>query len=101
MQYKVTALGDVTFRAKVPTMASRRVGDETVMVPSECDEWITLRAGETREHLGLVLGAHPNSAPDALAVHVEGVSIALPDESWAPEDLPKEFFGLYRLDVQP
>ncbi len=101
MQYKVTALRDVTIRAKVPGTAPTRVGDQTVMVPSEREEWITLRAGETREHLGLILGAHPSSAPDALAMNVDGVSIAFPDESWGPENLPKEFFGLYRIEVQP
>jgi hypothetical protein len=101
MEYKVTALRDVTIRAKVRSRAPRRVGDQTVLAPSEHDEWITLRAGETREHLGLVLGVHPASAPQGFAIEIEGVAIVIPDESWGPEQLPKEFFGLYRVEVQP
>ncbi len=101
MEYKVTALRDVTIRAKIPSTAQRRMGDQVVTVPSEREDWITLRAGETREHLGLVLGVHPSSAGHSAAIHVHGVGIVFPDESWGPEDLPKEFFGLYRLEVQP
>ena len=100
MEYKVTALRDVTIRAKVGAKEPRRVGVQVVMVPSEREEWITLAAGEAREHLGLVLGVHPSSAPDMTPIHAAGVGIVMPG-GWGNEELPKEFFGLYRLEIQP
>lgn len=101
MKYKVTALRDVTIRAYVRFQKPERLGNELVMRPAEREEWIPLRAGESREHLGLVLGVHPRSLPDVAPIHIKGVAMVLPEENWSPEQLPREFFGLYRLEVQP
>jgi len=99
MKYKVTALRDVTVRAFVPTQTPVRIGTQTVMKPSEQEEWISLRAGEVRDGVGLVLGVHPASLPNEIATHVQGVPMIL-TAGWSNADLPKEFFGLYRLECQ-
>ena len=99
MEYKVTALRDVTIRAYVRGQTPQRLGDSVFMRPSEREEWISLRAGEVREGLGLVLGVAPRSAPDQTPVHIHGIAMVLPDEGWSSDDLPKEFFGLFRLEV--
>jgi len=70
MKYKVTALRDVTIRAYVPFQAPVRIGNDTVMKPSERQEWISLQAGEVREGIGLVLGVHSSSLPNETPTHV-------------------------------
>lgn len=97
MSYRVTALANVTIRAYMPHQTPVRLGPSIVMKPGEREEWVTLRAGQVREGLGLVLGVHPNSLPEAEAWHINGVKMVLP-ESWSTADLPKDFFGLFRLE---
>jgi hypothetical protein len=89
MKYKATALKDVTILAYV--------GGGSPALP-ERQEWISLEAGEVRGGLNPVLGVHPNSLPNETPTVVERIVIGLPTESWSPDDLPKEFFGLYRLE---
>jgi hypothetical protein len=63
MEYKVTALQDVTIRAYVLSGISTR--------PSEQQEWVSLEAGEVRDGLGLVLGVHPKSLPGETPTEIE------------------------------
>ncbi len=98
MEYKVTALRDVTVRAYIRFQKPERIGDLLMMRPAEREEWVTLRQGEVRSGLGLVIGVHPRSCPAEMAIHVRGVPMVM-SESWSNEDLPKEFFGLFRLEV--
>jgi hypothetical protein len=91
MPYKVTALKRVTFCVAVTTQIRVDLGNgEFYMKPGPSrDEWITLRAGEVRDGLGLVGGVHAKHGfgPPAL------------QEGWNDGDLPKEFYGLYRLEI--
>jgi len=98
MTYKVTALKTVTIRAYVRGKTAVRIGGQIAMKPSERDEWIQLKAGEVRDGLGLVIGVHPSSLPDHVPTHIHGIATVL-SEGWSPDDLPKEFNGLYRLEV--
>jgi len=98
MKYKVTALQDVTIRAYVRGQTPVQIGDQIAMKPSEHEEWISLGAGEVREGLGFVIGVHPHSLPDESPIHVKGVPLII-GSGWSNDDLPKEFYGLYRLEV--
>ena len=98
MEYKVTALHDVTIRAFVRHKTPERLGSVIVMRPSEREEWISLRAGDVRDGLGMVIGAHPSSVPGETPVHIHGVAMVF-IESWSDKELPKEFWGLFRLEV--
>lgn len=98
MKYKVTALKDVIIRAYVRGSTPVRIGEHIAMKPSEREEWVSLRAGQVRDGLGLVLGVHPGSLPNEEPIHVEGIPMILGD-GWSNEDLPKEFHGLFRLEV--
>ena len=98
MKYKVTALQDVTIRAYVRGETPIRLGNQVVMKPTEHEEWVSLRAGQFRDGLGLVIGVHPNSLPDESPTHVKGVPMII-GEGYSSEELPKEFHGLYRLEV--
>ena len=99
MSYKIIALRDVTVRAYVRTQAIKRLGTDVITHPSERQEWIALKAGETRTGLGLVVGIHPSCRPDEIPTHVNGVAMIIGD-GWLDGDLPKEFYGLFRLDVE-
>ncbi len=68
------------------------------MRPSEREDWVRLREGDVREDLGLVLGVHPNCLPDRSPTHANGVAMILA-EPFEESELPKEFFGLYRLEL--
>jgi hypothetical protein len=100
MRYKVTALQDVMLRAYVPTQKLTTHGNERIVVPSEKEEWVSLRAGECRENLGMILGVHPDYLPSETPLHVQGSPPMICAPSTADSDLPKEFFGLYRLELQ-
>ena len=97
MNYKVTALQTVTVLAYVNHMVPVRRGTHVLMKPTQEQEWITIPANQTRDDLGLVMGIHPNSAPNARPVHVEGV--ARVQIRYKNSELPKEFLGLFRLEV--
>jgi len=99
MTYKVTALGDVTFRAYVRGQKLLVVGGAVGVRPVESEEWITLRAGESREGLGLVLGISPRSLPQQPVIHISGIPMVLMP-SYSPQTLPKDFFGLLRLEAE-
>jgi hypothetical protein len=73
--YKVTALKNVTFKANVRTPDGER------------REWITLRAGEVRDGLGLVFEVHPSHG------------LSLQEQSAPDEVLPKVIGGLFRLEI--
>ncbi len=88
MEYRVTALKDVTIRAYV-----------RLKPHGEREEWISMRAGEVREGLGMLLGVHPSSAPGQPVVHVRGIAMIMGD-GWSPDQLPMDFLGLFRLEVQ-
>ena len=87
MPYKVTALKNVTIKAMVRTQVRENIGTDHIFRPSEREEWITLRAGEVRDGLGLVLETHPKHG------------LALAEQGFLDGDLPKEFGGLYRLEI--
>ena len=99
MEYKVTAIHKVTIRAYVRFKEPVRMGEHILMkAPSERQEWISLRAGEVRDGLGLVLGVSPSSLPDKTPTHVMGVAMILL-EGDSTTDLPKGIFlGLFRLE---
>jgi len=99
MKYRITALKDVTVRAFVHTQKIEEISGHMVAHPSSEEKWICLRKGEVQEGLGLVIGVHPRWCPDKKPLNIEGVSMVIA-ESWSNDDLPKEFFGLYRLEVQ-
>ncbi len=97
MVYKVIALRDVTIRAMVKGTRIVNSGGKMMMIPSETEEWIFLRAGQERDALVTVVGVHPKDREDLFATFVRGEPIVLAD-TWEPTDLPKVFFGLYRLE---
>jgi hypothetical protein len=95
--YAVQALQDVVIRASV-SMGKSPNGSKTP--PSVRHEWIALRAGAERNGLLHVVGIHPASAPDHQPVRVDGAEVVMPNDH-AVTDLPKDFFGLYRLTIDP
>jgi hypothetical protein len=96
--YSVLALCDVVIRASVNTERMSRQDGKSVCVPHHHEEWITLRAGEERKGLVFVVGVYPAAAPKVRPILFNGVRIALADD--CPDaDLPKDFFGLYRLSL--
>src|SRR5262249_34479386 len=97
MSYKVTALQSVTIRAYVNHQVPTRVGNHTLMKPTQREEWVSLRANEIRDGLGLVLGIHPNSLPETQPIHINGIPRIL--ISYKNSELPMEFHGLFRLEV--
>jgi hypothetical protein len=97
MEYKVTALQDVTLRAYVRSKKPKDIGGHVVLAPTESQQWVSLRAGEVRDGLGLVVGVHPKCCPDERAVSLQGVSIVT-GQGWSNSELPKEFYGLFRLE---
>ena len=99
MEYKITALRDVTIRAFVRYQIPQQIGGQLVMRPSERQEWISLRAGEVKDGLGMVMGVHPQSVPTETPVHIAGVPM-IQLEGWSNDELPKEFLGLFRLEAQ-
>jgi hypothetical protein len=86
--YSVEALRDVVIRAAVKADHTGR----------HREEWIILKAGEGRKGLLFVVGVHPAAAPEIRPMLFNGVRIALAEDC-PDSDLPKEFFGLYRLSV--
>ena len=98
MKYKVTAIKDVTIRAYIRGSTPVRIGEHIAMKPSEHEEWVSLRAGEVCDGLGLVLGVHPRSLPHETPIHVKGVAMII-GSGWSNDDLPKDFYGLYRLEA--
>lgn len=94
----VTALKDVIIRAFVRGNTPVEMGGRVFMKPSEREEWIEISEGETKSGLGLVIGVHPSSMPSTMPFTIKGVQVVITD-GWGNEDLPKEFFGLYRLEV--
>ena len=101
MTYKVTALKNVTIRARIRGQRLVPVGNQYATIPSETEEWVTLRLGEARSGLGLVLGVHPSSAPGEQAISYNGGPQMVSAGGWSNEELPKEFLGLFRLEVEP
>jgi len=102
MQYLITALKDVTVCAYVRSKTPVDLGGVAAMKPTERLEWVSQRAGKVREGLGLVLGVHPSYVPNEqpVAVRQLGVTLVMPGGG-SNGDLPKGFFGLYRIEAQP
>lgn len=99
MKYKVTALNDVTVLAYVRSEIIEHVGAAIGRRPAKRKEWVSLRAGEVREGLGMIVGVHPRSCPGTVPTHIDGLPIVM-SPPWSNAGLPKEFFGLFRLEVQ-
>ena len=74
-----------------------RLGQHVAMKPSEHEEWISLRAGEVRDGLGFVLGVHPSCLPHEMPSQVNGVTMIIVS-GWSDADLPKDFYGMFRLE---
>jgi len=98
MSYKVTALKAVKFLANVRGEKTERIGADLVSRPTETKTWISLKANESRDGLGLIWGIDPRQLPDEAAMQHGGYQfVMLP--AWLDGDLPKEFFGLLRLEI--
>jgi hypothetical protein len=95
MTFKVTAIRNVTIRAYVRFQEPVDLGGHIAMKPSERREWITLRAGEIRDGLGMVLGVSPEYLPNHQALRNPGEP---PVVFLEPQNLPAEHFGLFRLE---
>jgi hypothetical protein len=59
--------------------------------------FIRLKKGETND-VAMVFGVHPRHFPNRPVANRDGFQY-IPDEGGDNEHLPKEFFGLYRLEV--
>lgn len=60
--------------------------------------WITLKAGEIKDGLGMIWGVHPAYAPQEVKHVIHGQQVVT-GGSALDEELPKEFFGLYRIEI--
>jgi hypothetical protein len=96
--FKVIALKSVRFLANVRIQKPQRIGSDTVFVPGEKAEWIFLKEGDTKDGLGMVLGVEPRYAPNATKRR-EGALIYAELDQWFEGDLPKDFFGVLRLEI--
>ena len=98
-KYKVTALKDVVVLATVLIQITDKTPTGTIIQhPGERKQWIELLEGETKDGLGMVYGVHPKCVPNALPSYVNGFAY-IATSAWSVADLPKEFFGLFRLEV--
>jgi hypothetical protein len=98
MKYKVTALKDVRFLAYVGGAESEAIDGKILTRPTERLEWISLKAGQSRERLHMVVGVDPIFLPgeDSISLHgVRSVLLELPSSAE-----PRESFGLLRLEQQ-
>ena len=95
MTFKVTAIKDVTIRAYVRFQEPVDLGGCIAMKPSERREWVALRAGETRDGLGMVLGVSPEYLSNHQAMRTPGEPLVVFLE---PKNLPAEHFGLFLLE---
>jgi len=99
MNYKVTALKDVVIRINVPSVGTKNLGGGAFFQhPSEREEWITLKAGEVRENLHLLVGIDPSFLPNERKINLHGVVVVTPG-GWGNHELPKNFFDLFILDI--
>jgi hypothetical protein len=98
MNLRTTAIHDVTIRAYVLGREARNFGTSIVHVPKEMPKWVSIRAGSSVV-TGLVLGVEPRCLPDQFPTHIDGVPMVLMP-GYSQKDLPKEFFGLFRIEVE-
>jgi len=97
MTYKVTALKDVRFLTHLRRKKAVEIGGVIGMRPYETREWISLRRGESRDGLGLLMGIDPHFLPQEQGLTVEGESFV--PLSGSLDILPKDFFGLLRIEA--
>ena len=100
MTYKVAALRNVTILANIRGQRRVNLGGQFAMIPSESKQWVTLRAGESLEGLGMPVGIHPASAPGEMPIHTPGLPAFVTMDQWSDATLPQEFLGLFRLEVE-
>jgi hypothetical protein len=91
MPYKVTALKDIRILANVPTPNGPN-REEAI--------WISLKAGQVQDGLGMVWGLHPSYGLGQPTQRMKGYEVLM-EPSWNSSELPKEFFGMYRLEISP
>jgi hypothetical protein len=98
-RFKITALKDVKILADVLIEVTDRSKSGTVIKrPGHQTGWIDLQEGETKDGLIMVHGVHPDCMPNLTAFH-DGTFSFVSSGSWISPELPKDFFGLYRLEV--
>jgi hypothetical protein len=100
-RYRVTALKPVTICANVEVSKTERtlLGAEVRRTRDE-PTWIQLRAGQTQDKLGVVVGVHPDCAPSGQRISLNGGGAdVVPLEAWTDGDLPKKFFEVLKLEV--
>lgn len=99
MKYKITALKDASILIRVPTKIKENLGGgEFAWRDGEKIAWVHLKAGETKDGLGMLAGADPRFVPKGIPTVRDGFRF-VPSEPWLVGDLPKEFWGLIRLEV--
>jgi hypothetical protein len=96
MRFKATAPNDVKFLARVPKKHAEDLGHTVGMRPYEAQERISLRRGESRGGLGLIIGIDPRCLPNEKTQVINGV-VPL---TGSPDMLPKVFFGLLRVEAE-
>jgi hypothetical protein len=74
------------------------IGGQLAIVPGEREEWISLRAGESRDHLHLLLGLDPRHQSEISGGFVNRGVLMF---GWGNEELPKQFGDLFILELLP
>jgi hypothetical protein len=99
--YRITALKPVAIWAnmEVPN-AERKLPGSPLCHTEDKPAWIKLKAGEMRDKVGLVLGIHPECAPNERRVYLPDAEVDIvPLGAWTDGELPKNFFEYFVLEV--
>ncbi len=92
MRFKVTALKNVEIYGFVRTKVAN--GTEFIWRDKPYQEWISLRAGEVRDYLGLIEGVDARYAPGQPVMHIGGRPLV----QLGVYEPGKVYFGLFIIE---
>jgi hypothetical protein len=100
-RYKVTALRPVTIWANIESSKGEGApGEAEEVMYEDRPAWIELQSGETLDKLAGVHGVHPACMPHEKRVYLPDTDEDfVPLSTWCEAELPKNFFGLFTLEV--
>ena len=97
VKYKITALKEVVILAFVTKqIIDTSPGGNSFPRPIAELQWIPLHEGEIKDGVGMVYGVRPDCLPNMATKTLDGFC-HVDTGTWHGADLPRDFFGLYRL----
>lgn len=99
MKCKVTALANVRLFVSIGRGQPLLVGGRIESKPYETREWVSLSSGDQMDGLGLIWGIDPQFAPGHIPTPIPGVGDLVPLPPDYCDILPRDFFGLIRVEA--